>query len=77
MCVFFPHPPKKQTKITCRFDQKRCESSTPFVAMRWYLDKAGMKTGALAIDDRGHDSLDGLGGGFNFIFTPSWGRFPF
>lgn len=22
-----------------------CESSTPFVAMRWYLDKAGMKTG--------------------------------
>ncbi|CAJ1454106.1 unnamed protein product [Effrenium voratum] len=25
-----------------------CESSTPFVALRWYLDKAGMKTGALA-----------------------------
>lgn len=30
----------------------RCESSTPFVAMRWYLDKAGMKTGHLAQTER-------------------------
>ena len=34
-----------------------------------------MKTGALAIDVRGHDSLDGLGGGFNYVlFSPLFGE---